>query len=832
LYSAPTIPDITSGDLEGSEWVDPSDEFFRSRNLGNMRDLLERAVQQGEERRKLEQDAPGIMLAGCDLGFYSDPSPAHLWPIWKIPDKEYEATESRTILDPDILESICLAEANTQSFLEENDLCDTESRGCDSGKCIPPYSVVLYARLLVEGALNSTPGGGYAMDCKDLALAWTSDLQEFVKESWIQDIKDLKILMTPGSGNVEKEDPDYTYGYYPVLVQSDYDTNGGRSQYTSSIFDTAAVAEGRQLLDAVDGFDRAKDSNGLVYGAYDTGYETIGEIFADDLVASDMTLAMASAIIIAIAVMLHTQSPLITGLGLLQIILSFPMGYFFYALVLGYSYFPFLNFIGVFVVFALGAGDIYVAFDKWTNYRKNNMSKSTEYVAAYALPDALGAMFLTTLTTAVAFFATAVCPVAPIKMFAIFCGLLIIFDYVLTVCFIFPGLCIYDRALINRAAGKKAWYSGLWFGCVGCGTCFSCCSKTVVYDEVVVAAHGSSPPKEAQLDLTSAVEKNDDLHTTENYNGTQRLMVKLSEHLNRARWPLLAVCAVSLVVSTYYAAKMSLPESSDVRLMKPSIQYEQSYTWRKELLSTSLSDLAGSRNELVFGLDPGDTGKATDPYDGTSLVLDETFDPSSTEAQLYLRDFCDNLYAEEFAMLPSENYVCPMNKLDKWLKDQTLAVEPDPVFTSVCGSPNGIPVASDKFHDCVTAWSLRTEEFGILSRDGIVKYIMISFRNKAIFTDPYDVLQEELDAISEYVTAINEDAPEGVNKSYFTGLTFHWHDTNGSIFKTAVGAAGISLAASAAIILFSSHSVVLTIFSTVTIFFVLVSVTAMLVALG
>ena len=118
-----------------------------------------------------------------------------------------------------------------------------------------------------------------------------------------------------------------------------------------------------------------------------------------------------------IAIMIHTQSSLTTGIGLLQIILSFPMAFFAYKLVFNLQFFPFLNFMGIFVVFALGAGDIYVAFDKWTNCRKANMTKSTEYVAAYALPESTSAMFLTTLTTAVAFFATAVCPVAPIKMY-------------------------------------------------------------------------------------------------------------------------------------------------------------------------------------------------------------------------------------------------------------------------------------------------------------------------------------------------------------------------------------------------------------------------------
>jgi hypothetical protein len=62
--------------------------------------------------------------------------------------------------------------------------------------------------------------------------------------------------------------------------------------------------------------------------------------------------------------------------------------------------------LGIFVVFALGAGDIFVAIDKWKNARIAHPHNSTEYVAAIAFPDALVAMFLTTLTTAIAFFAT------------------------------------------------------------------------------------------------------------------------------------------------------------------------------------------------------------------------------------------------------------------------------------------------------------------------------------------------------------------------------------------------------------------------------------------
>jgi Na+/H+ antiporter NhaB len=55
---------------------------------------------------------------------------------------------------------------------------------------------------------------------------------------------------------------------------------------------------------------------------------------------------------------------------------------------------------------------------------------------------------------------------------------------------------------------------------------------------------------------------------------------------------------------------------------------------------------------------------------------------------------------------------------------------------------------------------------------------------------------------------------------------------NGSILTSAYTAAAIAIGTGALVILFSSRSIVLTIFSTLTIGYVLASVTAALVALG
>jgi hypothetical protein len=98
-----------------------------------------------------------------------------------------------------------------------------------------------------------------------------------------------------------------------------------------------------------------------------------------------------------------------------------------------FEFFPFLNFLGVYVVFAIGADDVFVACDKvsqkkhhvspssqsfdgvddslvrhffncslqnkWKNVRLEHPSATTEQIASLALPYSAKAMFLTSVST-------------------------------------------------------------------------------------------------------------------------------------------------------------------------------------------------------------------------------------------------------------------------------------------------------------------------------------------------------------------------------------------------------------------------------------------------
>ena len=231
-----------------------------------------------------------------------------------------------------------------------------------------------------------------------------------------------------------------------------------------------------------------------------------------------------------------------------------------------------------------------MAVDKWKNARLEHRTASTEYIAAVALPDAAAAMFLTTLTTAVAFFATAICPVAPIKMFAIFCGLLIIFDYLMNVLLVFPALCIYDKALIARGGHRN----------VNCCISLTCCGLIVPkgYDEDDNSSNG------AEIDSADSYDDEEESKPSL----IRRILIIFYDVLHTARWPLFGMSLIALGLTIYFASTLALPTSSDVRILNEDVQYEQNYIWQQRLLSNALEKAGGSQAYFMWGVKAADTG--------------------------------------------------------------------------------------------------------------------------------------------------------------------------------------------------------------------------------
>eukprot|EP00977_Amphora_coffeiformis_P011860 scaffold2907_cov161-Amphora_coffeaeformis.AAC.6 len=760
--------------------------------------------------RRLQLANDTGLLQGCDITWYSSDAmmgAARLWPVWQLKEKE-----SGSFLDENVLEELCEQESLTQQYLVENKLCF----GCTTDdRCLQPFSPVLYARLIVEN--------GMTLNCEELASAWGT-YKDSIADELVQCVIDLKADYNP-----ERDGQNFPAscpaGFSPAMLDELYDTTE-RVQYTSSVF--ATTGEISELYAAADNFARGKEH---IQGAYDTQNEDFVNLSLDDQLLVDMSLALASAFITTAAMVVHTRSLFLALTGLLQIILSFPLAYTVYKFLGQLDFFPFLNFIGgtypnslvsrissnslifswvtVFVIFALGADDVFVSVDKWKNARLRKPDATVQEIAAEAFPDAAAAMFLTTATTAMAFFGTAVCPVAPIKCFAIFVALMIILDYVLCVLLVFPALIIYD----NRRSGGNGFFA------TRC-TCFGWCKKDGSDESGKEESYAKESGNTAEAHEIDA-----------DFSLIRRILSKYYDILHKCRWPLLVICGAAFILTALKAASLDLPTSSDVRLYNENDnQFEQNFVWRQHLLYDTLQKKGGSTAFVIWGVKPDDNGDMNNPDKWSSLVLDNTFEPSKTEAQVFLRDFCDKFFANDFAGLVISNYRCPINRFDDWLQEQAASNAPDRAYSNNCGGASSLPMDPTAFDACMSTWAGQQGETTVLSRQGKVEAMYIKFNSRVRYDSPFKDMDDEWHIIEDYMDSL--EAPPSASNAYFTSEDYWWFDTMGQMLKTAYASSGIAMAAAAAAILLSSRSIVLTLFSTLSVGYVLTSVMATLVAMG
>lgn len=757
-------------DTDGSYWDDVENNVVRGFTSLDDRDDDEKIARRA--RRKL-------LFDGCDADtYYSEMlGKNNLFAVYKTDASE--ETTSKSILDPDVLFEICETETKTHNVLKENGVCG----GCDDNtECLPPVSLVLALRLTL---------GNLDLTCTELKEKYTPSVQESFTNSLVDCTQG--ILDTFDMSDRSYDTPDTCPLAFQVnLVDTEFGINGNSFlRHTSSYFITYET-KNQKLYDVRPEY--ALTNTDIVTTAYDTLAETQNNLFVDSVLLSDMNLAMGSLLITVIAMSLHTKSLLLTFMGVLQIIFSVPLAYFVYYFIVGIKFFPFLNFIGIFVAAALGADYIFVTVDKWKNARLANQDASTEYIAAIALPDAASAMLLTTSTTAVAFFATTICPVTPILCFALFCGLLIMFNYFMNIFLLFPALCIYDIALMN--------------GSRNCLINFGCCSKSIF---------------ERDLEEDADKVKDSFIH---------RLLSSYYKFLHKFRYGVLAACLIATAVCIYVGASIRLPDSVDVRLLPENHPYELHFKWKQQLLSHLLFYSGGSFGEITWGVISADTGTRNDPDSLTTLELDDTFDPSTTEAQEHLLGFCDDLFEQSFVSPKDPQYQCPINTFDSWLRNQTVSSDPTDQYTSNCNSATSLPMAQDDFHPCIYAWSQLTNEKNVLSKRGKVKIIRLRTLNSVGWDAPFSEMDKFWTTYENYLTNVRSTAPAGLDGVFHTSGAFWWYDTNISMLETAIGAAAIAITFSAIVVLFSSRSPSLTLFSAMCIIYVLSATTASLVGFG
>lgn len=154
----------------------------------------------------------------------------------------------------------------------------------------------------------------------------------------------------------------------------------------------------------------------------------------------DVMFAGGSICFIFIFILIHTRSLWITGFAILSIMTSFVTTNLIYRVVLDFRYIGFFHVLTLFIVLGIGADDIFVFYDVWRNTACESYP-SLAHRLSDAYRKSVFSMLFTSITTSVAFFASAISPLLATRSFGVFSGLVIIVNY-LSVILYFPTVVI------------------------------------------------------------------------------------------------------------------------------------------------------------------------------------------------------------------------------------------------------------------------------------------------------------------------------------------------------------------------------------------------------
>lgn len=163
-----------------------------------------------------------------------------------------------------------------------------------------------------------------------------------------------------------------------------------------------------------------------------------------DQIIYDMMLAVASLCFIFLFCWFQTGSLWITSWGIFGIFSSFNVTNLLYRILLDYRYFGVFHVMSIFIILGIGCDNIFVFMDTWKQSERQKF-KSLAHRLSDVYRKSAKTMFVTSITTVVAFLSNAPSPLLSISSFGIFSAVLVFVNY-LSVILFFPTVVMYHHA--------------------------------------------------------------------------------------------------------------------------------------------------------------------------------------------------------------------------------------------------------------------------------------------------------------------------------------------------------------------------------------------------
>ena len=172
----------------------------------------------------------------------------------------------------------------------------------------------------------------------------------------------------------------------------------------------------------------------------------------EDFLPHDLALLVAVIAVNFLLTWFHTQSLGLSSASIFGILMTFPLAYCVYRLILQVQWFGILNLVALFVVLGIGADDTFVLSDAWKQSAAYFDSDDLQSRMEYTLRKSFRSILTTSVTSAAAFFANLISDIPPLRLFGILIGSMVVFDFLITITFLPAVLvCVY------RCTPRNTW---------------------------------------------------------------------------------------------------------------------------------------------------------------------------------------------------------------------------------------------------------------------------------------------------------------------------------------------------------------------------------------
>ncbi|GMH92518.1 hypothetical protein TrST_g7241 [Triparma strigata] len=247
-----------------------------------------------------------------------------------------------------------------------------------------------------------------------------------------------------------------------TYFKSTLDLGGPLAEYESVQRDVAE--QHRELGDGYFSTDAAvifkedqKEASDLGINLYFGGLNPVGGVAYGSVLSylmADMMLATGSILFVFLYLLFSLRSLFLSVIGIFEILVSVPMSFAIFA-ILGNGYVSFLQFMGLFIIMGIGADDIFVFMDAYTQSMRDLYIEDGEekFLKAYARSSQ--AMLVTSCTSGMAFFATAISPIPAVAAFGTTMGFMVFCDFFLVITWFPAGVLIWETWFKNCTSQVK-----------------------------------------------------------------------------------------------------------------------------------------------------------------------------------------------------------------------------------------------------------------------------------------------------------------------------------------------------------------------------------------